>query len=232
MRKMNCLPLSAIFAVLLPLAGLAETFDYRFDVRLALLKIGEMQIAANNDGGSYSAGMLLYTTGLAGAIYDVRYEQSVIGRVAPDGGLLPVRYNLENDEQGRIFHLEILFSGDRVSGVIYDPEDTVPENISDFQNVIDPMSLIYWLLRPGSAQQVCAGEIDLFDGKTRSSVKYTNVQRRGGGWVECDISYSGTSGKNGVALSTLVFTPDTDGVMRIRRFDVHTSIGTLAVKAR
>jgi hypothetical protein len=232
MRKMNCMPLSAIFALLLPLAGLAETFDYRFDVRLALVKIGEMQVAANNDGNSYSAGMALYTTGLAGVFYDVRYEQSVIGRIAPDGRLRPIKHILINDEQGRISHLEILFDGRNVSTITYDPQHDVPEDFSGIQNVIDQMSLIYRLLRPGSFQQVCTGEIGLFDGKNVSMVKFTNVQRRADGRVQCDIAYSGTGGKSGVTLSALVFTPDTDGVMRIRRFDVNTSIGLLTVKAR
>ncbi|MEO1920056.1 MAG: DUF3108 domain-containing protein [Paracoccaceae bacterium] len=232
MRKMNCMPLSAIFAVLLPLAGLAETFDYRFDVRLALVKIGGMQVAANNDGSSYSAGMVLYTTGLAGVFYDVRYEQSVIGRIAPDGRLQPIRHSLINDEQGRISHLEILFDGNNVSGVTYDPQRNVPEDFSGIQNVVDQMSLIYWLLRPGRSQQVCTGEIDFFDGKNVSMIKFMNVQRRGDGRVQCDIVYSGAVGKIGVALSALVFAPDTEGLMRIRRFDVNTSIGLLTAKAR
>jgi hypothetical protein len=223
---------AAIFAAVIPTMTLAESFDYRFDVRLGIAKIGEMQVAANNDGKSYSVATALYTTGLVGAIYDVRYDQATTGRIGVDGVLVPVRHTATNDEKGNISRVEILFSGDRVSGVTFDPAKSVPAAVTTYRHTVDPMSLMYFLLRPVSEAKVCSGEVELFDGRNRSAVKFTDIKRFNDGRVECSISYSGEGGKGGIALSALVFRPDNNGLMRIQKFEAHTSIGTLTIKAR
>ncbi len=223
------------FATCVPSTVIAESFDYRFDVRLGLAKIGEMQVKANNDGKSYSVATVLYTTGLVGALYDVRYDQASIGRIGVGGALVPVRHTATNDERGTISKLEILFSGDRVSSVTFDPVKTVPAEVTTFRHTVDPMSLMYFLLRPASVAKVCTGEVELFDGRSRSNVKFTDIKRYNDGRVECSILYSGNGGnggKVGIALSSLVFMPDNNGLMQIQNFEANTSIGTLKIKAR
>jgi len=223
---------AAIFAAFIPAILRAESFDYRFDVRLGMAKIGEMQVAANNDGKSYSVATVLYTTGLVGAIYDVRYDQAALGRIGVGGALVPVKYTAANDEKGRISGLEILFSGDRVSSVAFDPAQNVPQEVTTFRHTIDPMTLMYFLLRPASSAKACSGTAEMFDGRNRSTVEFSDIKRYNNGRVECNISYSGDGGKGGVALSSLVFEPDNNGLMRIRKFEAHTSIGTLTINRR
>ena len=223
---------AAIFAAFIPAMTLAESFDYRFDVRLGLGKIGEMQVAANNDGNSYSVATALYTTGLVGAVYDVRYNQTATGRIGAGGVLVPMRHTSVSDEQGKVSRLEILFSGNRVSRVAFDPAKDVPAAVTTYRNTVDPMSLMYLLLRPLSSAKVCTGEVELFDGRKRSNVAFTDLKRFNDGRVECNISYTDDGGKGGIAVSALVFQPDNNGMMRIRKFEAHTSIGTVTIKAR
>ncbi len=223
---------AAILAAFIPAATLAQSFDYRFDVRLGMAKIGEMQVAANSNGKSYSVATALYTTGLVGALYDVRYDQTAVGRIGVGGVLVPVKHTATSSEKGTVSQLEILFSGDRVSSVRFDPERNVPAEVTTYRRTVDPMSLMYFLLRPVSSTKVCSGEVDLFDGRDRSSVKFTDIKRYNDGRVECNISYSGNGGKGGIALSALVFEPDNNALMRIRKFEAHTSLGTLTIKAR
>jgi len=223
---------AAIFALLIPTLTLAESFDYRFDVRLGLAKIGEMGVVASNDDKSYSVATTLYTTGLVGAIYDVRYDQTAIGRIGVGGVFVPVRHTSTSDEQGKVSSLEILFSGDRVSSVAFDPAKNVSAEVTTYRHTVDPMTLMYFLLRPVSSAKVCSGETELFDGRNRSKVGFTDIKRFNDGRVECSISYSGDGGKGGIALSALVFKPDNNGLMRIQKFEAHTSIGTLTIKAR
>lgn len=223
---------AAIFAALIPTVPLAQSFDYRFDVRLGMAKIGEMQVAANNDGNSYSVATALYTTGLVGAIYDVRYDQTAIGRIGVGGVLVPVRHTATSDEKGRVSRLEILFSGNQVSRVTFDPAKEVLAEVTTYRNTIDPMSLMYFLLRPVRSAKVCSGEVNMFDGKSRRTVKFTDIKRYIGGRVECSISYSGDGNAGGIALSALVFKPDNNGLMRILKFKAHTSLGTLSITAR
>ncbi|OUS04503.1 hypothetical protein A9Q96_16340 [Rhodobacterales bacterium 52_120_T64] len=223
---------TVIFAALVPTMTLAESFDYRFDVLLGLAKIGEMQVAANSDGKSYSVATALYTTGLVGAVYDVRYDQSAIGRISAGGALVPIMHIATHDEKGKISRLEILFSGDRVSRVAFDPAKSVPSEVTTYRNTVDPMSLMYFLLRPVGATKVCSGEVVMFDGRKRSTVRFTKIKRYSDGRVECNISYSGNGGRGGIALSALVFRPDNNDLMRIQKFEAHTSLGTLTIKAR
>jgi len=211
---------------------LAQSFDYRFDVRLGMAKIGEMQVAANSDGKSYSVATALYTTGLVGALYDVRYDQTAIGRIGVGGALVPIRHTATSSEKGTVSGLEILFSGDRVSSVVFDPARSVPAVVTTYRHTVDPMSLMYFLLRPVSSAKVCSGGVEMFDGRDRSSVKFTDIKRYNDGRVECNISYSGNGGRGGIALSALVFEPGNNGLMRIRKFEAHTSLGTLTIKAR
>ena len=93
---------AAILAAILPITAFAETFDYRFDVRLGMAKIGEMQVAANNDGKAYSTGAVLFTTGLVGAVYDVRYDYRAEGRIGVAGVLVPTKYTAENYEKDKV----------------------------------------------------------------------------------------------------------------------------------
>lgn len=223
---------AAIFAAILPTFALAENFDYRFDVRLGLVKIGEMQVAVNNNGSSYSVGTLLRTTGVLGAVYDLRYEQISSGRIGVGGVLVPVWHTSISDERDDVSKFEIRYSGDRVSHVTFDPVKSVPEKVTSYRKTIDPGTLMYFLLRPVTSKRACTGEVELFDGQSLSHVQFVDVKRYNDGRVECNISYSGEGGKAGVALSALVFEPDTNGLMRIRKFDANTSIGTLTIKAR
>jgi len=233
MFKTICIAMyAAILAALIPTVSLAQSFDYRFDVRLGLAKIGEMQVAANNDGKSYSVAAALYTTGLVGAIYDVRYDQTAIGRIGVGGVLVPVRHTATSDEKGRISQLEILFSGDRVSSVKFDPAREVPDDLTTYRKTIDPMSLMYFLLRPVRSAEVCSGEVNMFDGSSRKTVKFTDIKRYNDGRVECNIAYSGDGNTGGIALSALLFEPDNNGLMRIKKFKAHTSLGTLSITAR
>ena len=231
-RKFFILINAAILAVFHAGPSVAESFDYRFDVRLGLAKIGEMQIAASNNGSSYSAGAVLYTTGLIGALYDVRFDYRAEGRVGIGGALLPVRHSATNDEQGTVSKLEILYSDDRVVSVTFDPMQHVPEEVLSYTQTIDTMSLIYFLMRPVKSAEACKGDVVLFGGRNRSQVGFTEIKRFADGHIECDVSYSSDSGKDSLAPSALIFDVDSSGLVRIREFEVDTNIGTLTVHVR
>lgn len=215
-----------IFMVLLmslPMAATAESLRYRFDVRLGLGKIGEMVVQAENTGEAYSTQGVLYTTGLVGAIYDARYESYAEGRVGADSALKPVRYTSKSIEKDDISTTEMTYSGTRVALV----NGKAPSHT--LNDTIDPMTLIYKLIRPIHSDDVCRGSVDFFDGREAMSVSYTNVKRYNNGRVECDITYSGKTSTGGVSPSAVVFKPVANGMMEIVRFTARTSIGSLSV---
>lgn len=221
------------FAMIVLTSGIAgaETLRYHFNVRLGAAKIGEMQVVVENTGTAYSAFGKLYTTGLVGAFYNANYDSYAEGRVI-NGELVPVRHLSTSNEKGRITTTEISYSGNRVTSVAFSPSKTVPAGATSERNSIDPMSLIYQLVRPVSAQEVCTGSYDLFDGLKRMNVSYTNRRQYSDGRVECDVSYSDNGNKGGVSPSAVVFRSGSDGRMYIDRFSANTSIGNLSVTLR
>ena len=209
----------------------AESFDYRFDVRLGIAKIGQMEVRANDNASSYSTSARLYTTGVIGAVHSLNYVYQADGKIGAHGVLLPTHHVSTNTENRKTTQLEIRYSGNRVASVLYSPEKEAPDGVTGYKLTVDPMTLIYFLLRPRSPAKTCTGAVELFDGQNRIDVTFTNVEGSPNGQIKCDISYDGEKGK-GIALSSLVFVPDSNGLMRIKEFAAETNIGTLILKSR
>jgi len=208
----------------------AESFNYLFNIRLGAVKIGEMRVKANNGGRQYSASGSLYTTGLTGALYDVRFDSDVAGTVASNGQYLPVAFSSKSREGGKTVRAEMHYSGDRVSSVSFSPSKNVPADATSQRDTVDPMTLIYLLIRPVPMANICGGSYDLFDGKNRLHVTYTNPRKFSDGRVECTVSYSGKTG--GIVPAEVVFVPGDNGWMYIRQFSAKTKLGMLHATLR
>ncbi len=217
---------------LLPQLGVAQTqsFNYLFDINLGMAKIGEMRVRADIDGTQYSTSGSLKSTGLAGAIYDVSYESRAEGSFDHPWHFIPTRYESTSVENDETKITQISYSGNRVAAVVFQPSRDVPASATSETNTIDPMTLIYYLVRPVPAENVCGGTFDLFDGRTRMTVSYTNARRFNDGRIECSVSYTGKN--SGVALSSVTFQPGDDGMMYISRFSANTNAGTLTARRR
>lgn len=208
----------------------AESFNYLFNIRLGAVKIGEMRVKANNGGGQYTASGSLYTTGLTGALYDVRFDSNVAGTVASNGQYLPVSYTSKSREGGETERAEMHYSGDRVSSVSFSPSKTVPSDATSQRDSVDPMTLIYLLIRPVPMANICGGSYDLFDGKERLHVTYTNPRKFSDGRVACTVAYSGKAG--GIVPAEVIFVPGDNGWMHIRQFSAKTNLGMLHATLR
>lgn len=227
--KMTLFMAGVIAVSAMPVA--AESLNYLFSIRLGAVKIGEMRVKANDNGSRYSAAGSLYTTGVAGALYNVRFDSDVSGTVAGNGQYLPVSYSSKSFEDDKTSTSNITYSNDRVSAVSHNPSKSVPASATSERDTVDPMTLIYLLLRPVSREHICGGSYDLFDGDTRLHVTYTNPRQYTDGRIECTISYSGGGG-GGIVPSSVVFAKGEDGRMHITRFSARTNIGALTATLR
>ena len=225
---------AALTAAIITLPGTlwaqVQSFNYLFDINLGVAKIGEMRVSADINGSNYSTVGTLKSTGLAGAIYDVSYESRAQGSFDHPWHFLPVRYSSVSNENGESTTTAISYAGNRVSGVNITPPRNIPASATTETNTIDPMTLIYFLVRPVPAANVCGGTFDMFDGRTRMTVAYTNARRFNDGRIACAVTYTGKN--SGVALSSVTFTPGNDGMMYISRFAANTNAGTLTARRR
>ncbi len=208
----------------------AETFDYMFDISLGMAKIGEMRVQADVNEGRYDVSGALKSTGIVGALYDVSYESRARGRNTDHWNFSPHRYNSVSVEGNDTQISNIRYEGNRVSRVVFDPRKRIPDSATSETNTIDPMTLIYLLVRPVSMDHICGGSYILFDGRKHLEVTYTNPRSFSDGRVECAVTYGGKS--SGVALSSVTFEPGDDGLMHISRFAANTNIGTLTARRR
>lgn len=218
--------------IMLPSAVLTQVqnFNYLFDISIGIAKIGEMRVSADINGNNYSAVGTLRSTGIAGALYDAAYESRAQGTFDHPWHFVPVRYSSVSDENGESTTTAISYSGNRVSGVTITPPKDIPASATTERNTVDPMTLIYYLVRPVPTENVCGGTFDLFDGRTRMTVAYTNARRLSGNRVECAVAYTGKN--SGVTLSSVTFQPGDDGMMYITRFSAETNAGTLTARRR
>ena len=225
---------AAIAATLITLPGSlwaqVESFNYLFDINLGVAKIGEMRVSADINGSSYNTVGTLKSTGIAGAIYDVSYESRAQGSFDHPWHFVPTRYSSVSNENGEATTTAINYTGNRVSGVTITPPKNIPASATSETNTVDPMTLIYYLVRPVPAENVCGGSFDLFDGRTRMTVTYTNARRFNDGRIECAVAYTGKN--SGVALSSVTFRPGENGMMYISRFSAGTAAGTLTARRR
>ncbi len=210
----------------LPLA--AESFNYLFSIRLGIVQIGEMRIKGDDQGGRYETSGKLYTTGLAGALYNVAYTYSAAGNSTNRWRLMPKLFTAKIFEDGKTRTEEIRYNGDRIMSINGKP----PKESQDVRGSVDPMTLIYILVRPVPKESVCGGSFVLFDGSTRFDVSFVNARKYNDGRVTCDVKYGGKAGGRGVAVSGVTYEPGDDGWMYIRNFAAETSIGTLKATLR
>lgn len=210
----------------------AASLDYLFNIRLGVAKIGEMRVKSTDASGQYSASGALYTTGIAGALYDVRFDSAVSGTVASSGQYLPVSYTSESYEDGKTTSAAISYSGPKVANVSYTPSKPVSAGAVGQADTIDPMTLIYLLIRPVSMDHICGGAYDLFDGGTRLRVTYTNPRKYNDGRVECSVAYDGGAKAGGIVPTSVIFKPGSDGMMHIRQFSAQTNLGVLVATLR
>lgn len=225
---------AVIAATLITLPGTlwaqTQSFNYLFDINLGIAKIGEMRVSADITGSNYSTVGTLKSTGIAGALYDVSYESRAQGSFDHPWHFVPARYSSVSIENGENTTTAINYAGNRVSGVTITPPKDIPASATSETNTVDPMTLIYFLVRPVPAENVCGGTFELFDGRTHMTVSYTNARRFNDGRIECSVAYTGTNA--GVALSSVTFNPGDDGMMYISRFAANTNAGTLTARRR
>lgn len=207
----------------------AEPMSMDFDVRFGGVKIGEMTVRGDETAEKYSAEGILRTTGLAGAVYNIEYRYSANGHVTGDR-FLPDKFTALNRESGRVNSQIITYRSDKINSVQFWPEAQVGDDVIGQKGTLDPMTLIYVLMRPMDAQKPCGLVADLHDGKNRFRVTSTLAARSSTGGVTCDIAYT-HKGKEtgGLSPSGVVFEPNAKGEMVIDWFAAKTNIGILRI---
>jgi hypothetical protein len=219
-----------------PLAAAEEHRNMRFDVHLIGVKVAELAVGAAEGGARYSAAARLVTTGLARALKDLRADVAVTGRMS-GGALAPLRYREEIDNGRRVSRLQVQYAGGRPVAVSGDSGSDAPAaDKAALSGALDPMTVLYTLLRDQPAASLCTLDAPVFDGHRHAHIDLTRTEQSPG-QVTCSGEYRRVSGYTAKERREKAITMSIDyaargDAMRATRVRVQTRYGPAVLTRR
>ena len=205
-----------------------------FDIRLAGIKAGELQIGARRAEDRYALAGRLESTGLVNMIRRVRYDARAEGRVRP-GGLVPSFYEEDTHTGSRESSAVMAFrSGVPQVRETRPPKPPGPLDVdpSTQGGALDPLTALYQVLRTVPEAEMCPERTRIFDGRRATMVTMTRVVDPDDGTRQCDGVYARVAGFSEEDLRErryfpfkLTYRPLDGGHWRVERLDVTSLYG-------
>ncbi|MCQ0093652.1 DUF3108 domain-containing protein [Roseovarius sp. M141] len=205
-----------------------------YDVRLLGLPVGQLRLAAREDGAAYAVSSTFATTGLA-RIVDASFRLSAQGRITA-GGLAPSRYDEQIDTGDRRSTAQLSYASGvpRITGgtvaakVAEDPDALDPRAQ---KGSVDPLTALYGVLRGRPAKGICRYSVIVFDGARRAALVMSG-RRDAGDLVTCTGAYTRLAGfsasemkRQSVYSFSITYAP-AGGVMQPQSLSVRSGYGT------
>ena len=207
----------------------AGVSQYKYNVYISGLKVGEFEYAVNEKGSGYSLRALMRSTGIVGAFTKYSYEGLSIGR-KKERRFFPQIYSENSDTGKRKSKKEMVYK----NGI---PSLTQSEERKKYwlqpktqKNTIDPLTAIYALLSDQPFSKPCKQNMTVYDGARQFSIELISAQieddkmsckgifTRLGGYSEKEMS-KGTEFPFELQFSKQ------DNIFRIDRFVMSTLLG-------
>lgn len=207
-----------------------------YDVKLLGAKVGEMSVAGNETGNSYSARSRFATVGAVGALKRVRFDLTAKGRKTGHR-FAPQSYNENIDDGWRISKMNVGFPGgvpkllSGTSGSSAPPADT-----SRLRGALDPLTALYAALRDQETGALCRLDADIFDGHRHARFGLTGRTAEGE-TVTCHGEYRriagySSSGKRKQRYRVAVQYEPHGALMRATEVRVQTMYGNVLLHRR
>ncbi len=225
----------ALFVLCLP-PHFVSAGDTRssYDVRLLGVPVGQLRLAAREDGARYAVTSTFATTGLA-RIVDASFGLSAQGSITADG-LAPTSYDEQIDTGSRRSTAQLSYAGGvpRITGgtvaakVASDPDALDPRAQT---GSVDPLTALYGVLRDRPLPGLCDYSVIIFDGARRAALTMSGG-RDEGGRVTCTGAYTRLAGFSASEMRrqsaypfSITYSPVGD-VMQPQTLTVHSGYGT------
>ena len=234
-RLVGCLVLAA------SLAGPAAAQDRGvFDIYLGSIPVGIFAFSGVESRGRYSTAGQLRSTGLLGALADVRYDAKSRGLLR-GARYVPEFYEERANIGTRSTDLVISYK----NGVPEPPEfnpprdgDTPALDPARQGDTIDLMTMLYALLKDLPEAEVCRFDTPVFDGVRRTRLTM-GVEARAPGEIICAAEYRRIAGFKAwelrdrpVSPFRLIYTETSDGVFRATSGVLDTVYGIVRLERR
>ena len=227
--------LIALAAILSTPAGAEEREDLLFDVRIAGIKAGELQIASRTNDTRYSLRGRLESTGLVAFVRKVRYDADVQGRVLQMNRLQPEFYREETNTGRRVSAAEMGYRDG-----VPDVQKTAPPRAPDPRDVdpstqggaLDVLTALFVILRDRPDEAACGPALRTFDGRRAARVDMTPKPESRGRGILCRGVYTRVAGfseedmaERRVFPFTVMREAGENGHWRVTRIDVQSLYG-------
>lgn len=212
----------------------------RYKLYIGGIPAGELTFSAQNDGKSYQAKGQVRSTGLIGLLAKVSYAAQTSGTVKR-GDLIPNGYS-EQANTGRRDQSSSLGYKNGVPQVLkIDP----PRSKRDWdvdpkgqRGTLDPLSMIYTLLRDVPQSEACTLNEKMFDGRRLSEMKLWSPVEKGEK-IHCSGVYRRLAGFSPKDMDertdfrfTLTYAPVGDGQYRVDRISAESLFGKAVIKRK
>jgi len=232
--------LFTLFLAVFPAAAASAQDRGVFDIALGALDVGVFAYSGVESGGRYSTAGQLRSTGVVGALADVRYEAKSQGSITPRG-YVPEVYEERANIGVRSTDLTITYD----DGVPRPPEFNPPREPSargidpaTQGDALDLMTVLYLLLKTQPERDVCALDTPVFDGVRRTRLIMA-VETRAAGEIVCAAEYRRIAGfaawelrERPASLFRLVYSEVSPGVFRATSGAIDTNYGVVRLERR
>lgn len=211
-----------------------------FDITLRGLKAGVLSYRGEERNGRYAASGAVRAAGIAAALVEAQVDTAAQGRVSGNS-YRPERYTENGQQGGDRLVVRYDYRGG-VPVITRDPPRAKPPKHAAPANrqagTLDPMTTAYAMLRDRTRDKACKLDIDLYDGRRRSRIRYAKAAPRDGGGLTCHGEYRRVAGFSPEELAerpvwpfTVIYEPKGD-LLRVTEVIVPTTYGNLRMRRR
>lgn len=230
----------ALFAATTSTTARAQDDSGRFKLYIGGIPAGELTFSAKNDGNSYQTTGQVRSTGLIGLLAKVSYAAQTRGTVR-GGELVPSSYS-EQANTGRREQSSSLEYKNGVPQVLkIEPPRAKRDRDVDpkgQKGTLDPLSMIYSVLRDVDQSQACTLDEKMFDGRRLSEMKLWSPQAKGDK-IHCSGVYRRLAGFSAKDMEertdfrfTLSYVAIGDGQYRVDRISAESLFGKAVIKRK
>jgi hypothetical protein len=212
----------------------AAAEEANFDFSVSGIKVGTLQMVANQTGSDYSAQSKINTSGLVNMFADFFFDGEATGSLRKDGTVVPIRFAAVSKSPRALRETEIDWKdGTPVVVSVEPPRESAPQP-DEQAGTLDPVSAGFRLLRTAPAETICNTTVDVFDGSRRSRLELGPPVADGDRLV-CEGAYSRIKGeahsltKRREFPFQVVFSQNGAGLARLERIEAPTNFGTAVV---
>ncbi len=198
-------PLWLCVALLSVQPALAEPYEQLWSVRAFGIKVGELALSVEETSSAYAGAGSFRTTGLAGILRSIQFTVSGEGNVR-DTNLLPTRYDGFINTGKRISETILKTKGGLLVKTKGAQDPATPIAPDATKGALDPMSMMWLVLRDQSDATLCQIDRTQFDG-TRLVRITLQTRQSDGDSVTCSGTYDRIGGYSEEELAELKTSP-------------------------